>query len=128
VHEFLRRISDRLQKRVTTVTPQAMTLLVDYAWPGNVRELEHAVERAVILARTSALSAKDLPPEIRDASPDGSRFPGLDLQATERVLVREALRRCDGSRKRAAAALGVSTVTLWRMMKRHNLTDARAGA
>jgi transcriptional regulator with PAS, ATPase and Fis domain len=50
----------------------------------------------------------------------------LDLHATERVLVREALRRFGGSRKRAAKALGVSTVTLWRMIKRHGLDEGRA--
>ncbi len=121
VHEFLRRSAARLKKNVKTVTPQAMTALVNHRWPGNVRELEHAIERAVILATTSALSLRDLPPEVREAPQAGDRRSDLALEAREIELVKEALNRFNGNRKRAAAALGISTVTLWRMMKRHNL-------
>ena len=125
VHEFLRRSNERLKKNVKTITPQAMTALVHYGWPGNVRELEHAVERAVILARTTALKPEDLPHEIAsEAAPLTAARSDLDLHATERALVGEALRRFAGNRKRAAMALGVSTVTLWRMLKRHGL-DAK---
>jgi DNA-binding NtrC family response regulator len=128
VHEFLRRSCERLKKNVKTIMPQAMTALVNYGWPGNVRELEHAIERAVILARTTALKVEDLPREIMsDAGPLVAATSGLDLHATERVLVREALRRFDGNRRRAAKALGVSTVTLWRMLRRHGLEDEKPG-
>ena len=100
-----------------------MTALVDYQWPGNVRELKHAIERAVILARTSALRAKDLPPEVRDNSASEDRRSELNLKSRELVMLREALRRFGGNRRRAAAALGISTVTLWRMMKRHGVAE-----
>jgi DNA-binding NtrC family response regulator len=124
-HEFLRRSSERLKKSVKTVTPRAMTALLNHGWPGNVRELEHAIERAVILARGTALRLEDLPPEITSQdSPGVGATSDLDLAATERALVREALRRFGGSRKRAAQALGISTVTLWRMLKRHDMRDA----
>jgi DNA-binding NtrC family response regulator len=126
-HEFLRRSSERLKKGVKTITPKAMSALMRYPWPGNVRELEHAIERAVILARTTAIKAEDLPSEITTADlPLLGARSDLDLHATERSLVAEALRRFGGNRKRAAKALGVSTVTLWRMVKRHGL-EAKAG-
>ena len=28
-----------------------MQLLLEHPWPGNVRELDHAIERAVLMAR-----------------------------------------------------------------------------
>jgi DNA-binding NtrC family response regulator len=129
VHEFLRRSGARLKKDVKTITPRAMTALVNYGWPGNVRELEHAVERAVILARTSALRLEDLPDEVVSGSGHDrmARGSDLDVHAHERVLVEEALRRFKGNRKRAARALGVSTVTLWRMLKRYGLQGADGG-
>ena len=37
-------------------SPDAMTALMTYRWPGNVRELEHAIERAVIVARPARAS------------------------------------------------------------------------
>ena len=48
-HHFLRRYTDRLGKKVKTVSPEAIELLCGYRWPGNVRELENAIERAVVL-------------------------------------------------------------------------------
>ena len=38
--------------------------LMNYHWPGNVRELEHAIERAVIVARGTSVETRDLPPEV----------------------------------------------------------------
>ena len=51
VHDFLGRAAARVKKDVKTVSADAMTALMNYSWPGNVRELEHAIERAVIVAR-----------------------------------------------------------------------------
>ena len=51
VHDFLGRAAARVKKDVRTVSADAMTALMNYSWPGNVRELEHAIERAVIVAR-----------------------------------------------------------------------------
>jgi two-component system response regulator HydG len=123
-HEFLRQAAGRLKKDVQSISSEAMTALVAYAWPGNVRELEHAIERAVILARSRVIGVRDLPPEARE-QPDPEAFPGpLALKGNEPALIREALRRFHGNRKRAAAALNVSPVTLWRKMKRLGISDA----
>ena len=51
VHDFVGRAAMRVKKDVKTVSAEAMTALMNYSWPGNVRELEHAIERAVIVAR-----------------------------------------------------------------------------
>ena len=116
VHEFLRRTALRMKKDVKGVSAGAMTALVGYDWPGNVRELENAIERAVILANGSTVKTRDLPPEI--ASPSVMLTPDtLDLEAHERALILKALDRFKGNRQRAAKALNISTVTLWRRMK-----------
>jgi DNA-binding NtrC family response regulator len=125
-HEFLRQAAGRLKKDVQSISSEAMTALVGYAWPGNVRELEHAIERAVILARGRVVGARDLPPEVRERpAPETSRGQ-LDLKRNEPALIREALQRFGGNRKRAAAALNISSVTLWRKMKRLGISDADA--
>ncbi len=41
-------------RNIKYVTQSAMDLMMQYSWPGNIRELENAVERAVVLADTSA--------------------------------------------------------------------------
>ena len=116
--EFLRRAASRFKKDVRAIAPDAMSRLLDYDWPGNVRELEHAIERAVIVASGRKLSPADLPPEIGPRARARARSDSLDLERREREAIERALERFDGNRKRAAEALGISTVTLWRKLKR----------
>lgn len=121
VHSFLVRAAARMKKDVRTVSADAMTALMNHGWPGNVRELEHAVERAVILANTASVRLRDLPPEVTDASRARAGDDTLDLQAQERSSIERALQRFAGNRRQAAAALKISTVTLWRRMKDYGL-------
>src|SRR5262249_32731984 len=60
-----RRFAAKNGKSVRGFSPEALAALEDYAWPGNVRELEHAVERAVVLARGDVLDVGDLPDTVR---------------------------------------------------------------
>jgi len=122
VHEFVRRSSVRVKKDVQTVSPDAMTALIDYEWRGNVRELEHAIERAVILAHGTRVTLRDLPPEVARRKPRGTTGDPLNLQSQERELIRRALERYRGNRRKAAEALNISTVTLWRKIKEYELS------
>jgi len=49
-----------LDKEVIRLTPEVLSMLQAYDWPGNVRELEHAVKRAVIVCRGSAIHREDI--------------------------------------------------------------------
>jgi DNA-binding NtrC family response regulator len=116
--EFLRRAATRFKKDVRAIAPEAMSRLLDYDWPGNVRELEHAVERAVIVAHGRTVAVQDLPPETTARARTKARSDSLDLERREREAIEHALERFGGNRKQAADALGISTVTLWRKLKR----------
>ena len=122
VHNFLVRAASRMKKEVSSVSAEAMTALMNYRWPGNVRELEHAVERAVILANHPNIRVRDLPPEVTQKSRGRAGDDTLDLQEQERVMIERALERFGGNRRRAAEALKISTVTLWRKMKQFGIS------
>jgi DNA-binding NtrC family response regulator len=123
VHGFLVRAASRMKKDVRAVSAEAMSALMRYRWPGNVRELEHAVERAVILANAASIRLRDLPPEVTQRSVRRASADTLDLQEQERSSIERALERFKGNRRRAAEALNISTVTLWRKMKRFGLSS-----
>jgi transcriptional regulator with PAS, ATPase and Fis domain len=123
VHSFLVRTAARLKKDVRAVSADAMSALMAYPWPGNVRELEHAVERAVILANAASIRLRDLPPAVTEKARPRSGDDTLDLRALERISIERALERFGGNRRRAAEALNVSTVTLWRKMKQYGLSS-----
>jgi transcriptional regulator with PAS, ATPase and Fis domain len=123
VQSFLVRAASRMKKDVTSVSPDAMTALMDYRWPGNVRELQHAIERAVIMAHGPSIRVRELPPEVTQKTRHRGTADTLNLQEQERVMIERALERFGGNRRRAAEALKISTVTLWRKMKHYGLSS-----
>ena len=127
--EFLQRAAVRFNKDLQGIAPDAMRVLLDYDWPGNVRELEHAVERAAILAAGPRITALELPPELRLQDGGAPVDSGFDLEEHERVLIEKALEQFGGNRRRAAEALNISTVTLWRRIKQYGVRvpPARGG-
>ena len=136
-HHFLRRYTDRLAKRVKTLTPEAVELLCGYRWPGNVRELENAIERAVVLCRGDSISPVDLPPAVtgrtaplvREAPAAGDEQQWLALSyaaAKEQALRRfeksyvEALMRaCDNNISAAARKAGMDRSNFKRVLRKY---------
>jgi DNA-binding NtrC family response regulator len=121
VYDFIRRSSARMKKDVTSVSADAMAALMAYRWPGNVRELEHAIDRAIILAESARIQLRQLPPEVTRKPRADAAGDALDLQEQEQVTIERALKRFRGNRRQAADALKISTVTLWRKMKRYGI-------
>ncbi len=141
---FLRTYAEENGKRMTSISPAAFELLMDYRWPGNVRELENAIERAVVLSSGEVLEVDLLPPAVRSGggggvhganggpagagasglpgAPNGSGLPAgsfWDAVSTyERQLVIAALQNAGGVQKRAAELLQIKPTTLHEMMKR----------
>ena len=103
--------------RDVKISPAMMRALLDYDWPGNVRELENVVERSIILSETNMLKRDFLPVALTGcnaASTIQVSFPedGLDLeeylQDIEKQILRQALERSNGVRKKAAQLLHLS--------------------
>jgi len=124
VHDFVRRAATRTKKRVVTVSAEAMTALMNYHWPGNVRELEHAIERAVIVARGPSIRVRELPPEVSKKAPEAPSAASFDLRTQERTLIERALAQFHGNRRETAEALKISAVTLWRKMKEYGISPS----
>ena len=74
VRHFLARFAAEESKRVTGISPEALTLLCAYRWPGNVRQLENAVFRAVVLADGSEIGVAEFP-QIAQATQGASALP-----------------------------------------------------
>lgn len=109
-----------------------------YPWPGNVRELENVVERAVIYCREGVLKREHLPPHVVAGKFGPTNDPSVTIAApasadsflleeqvamTERQVIEEALFRNNQSRTNTARELGISRVTLYNKMKKHELQN-----
>jgi transcriptional regulator with GAF, ATPase, and Fis domain len=127
---FSEKICRREGFRPKTVSPSAMERLVAYHWPGNVRQLEHVIERAVSFAAyRDRLYLGDIQlPDVKlaphTAIPEiegplaGLNFENI-IGQVERLLIQEALRKCDGNKAKAARALGLKRTTMLYKSKVH---------
>ncbi|MEI7901965.1 MAG: sigma-54 dependent transcriptional regulator [bacterium] len=123
---FLKEYGAKNNKRIEGLTSDAVNLLTAYAWPGNVRELRNTIEKMVVLARTERLSARDVPPNIREAVKGHAgvslRSPMLmtgSLADTERRKIMAVLEKNGDNRTRAADELGISRRTLHRKLREY---------
>ena len=132
---FLKKYAKQYNRPVSGLSPALLAEMKQYRWPGNVRELQHAVERAVILARPDVAR-----PDV--ARPDGSSGillePGnfvfrkdgsvaspvnetLQLEDMERQLIQQAMQKHRGSITDVARELGVSRQALYRRLEKFGL-------
>jgi DNA-binding NtrC family response regulator len=126
VNGLIRRHSSRAGKRIDGIDADAMRLLVSAPWPGNVRELENAVERAVVLATRTVITAADVTLVATPGTPS-SALPGLSLKQNldwaERETVKQALTAARGVKKEAAEAMGISQRAMSYYLAKHRLGD-----
>ena len=96
--------------------------MLRYPWPGNVRELQHAVERAVIMARGDKLQPEDF--FFRQPGADelgGADLPTMNLDDMEKQLIMKALQKYHGNITEAAAELGLTRASLYRRLEKYQL-------
>jgi two-component system, NtrC family, response regulator AtoC len=134
------------------VSSPAMKALIEYDWPGNVRELENCVERAVALGNGKIIDLGDLPPAIasratgpvppalppttskssmldpdlakpiRTADIPRSPQTPTDLEDIERATIQRVFEQVKGDKALAGRMLGISRATLYRKLKRYNIS------
>ncbi|MEI8032655.1 MAG: sigma 54-interacting transcriptional regulator [Chlorobiaceae bacterium] len=108
---FVEKYNTLNQKGVRRISTTSIDMLMRYHWPGNVRELENCIERAVILSEDNVIHGYHLPPSLQTAESSGTPYTGSlqqKLDAIEKEMIMEALKRTKGNMSRAASQLGLS--------------------
>lgn len=139
-HYFLFRFNRQLGTTVSSITPEALTMLEKYDWPGNVRELQSVIREALICSAGTALLPEFLPAELQCPEPFDETINGVEgvdddwqslidlveqsiaqrdrdiyrraLAIFDRLLITRAMQKAGGQQIRAAEMLGLSRVTL----------------
>jgi DNA-binding NtrC family response regulator len=126
------RFNTKFRKDLFDVSKDALAALRAFNWPGNIRQLENAVQQAVLVSTGPVLLTEHLPPPIREYAPativngnghhkSSDEALEASIDAVERNFILKALEKYGNSRARAAEALGISRVTLYKKMKKHKL-------
>ncbi len=106
--------------RLKGFSPAAMRALESHEWPGNVRELLNRIRRAMVMAEGRLITSADL--GLQDAH-SAARPLELDeaRASAERLAIQQSLQRADNNVSRAARELGVSRMTLYRLLEKHQI-------
>jgi len=116
---FLNLFNRIYEKEIHGFTDEVRNIFLKHSWPGNVRELKNCVERAVIFCEGTVVCTSDLSSQYRDISVEmyGNDFQTL-YSSLSREMISEALKKCDGSKQKAADLLKVHRKTLYNKMKK----------
>jgi len=123
VSHLLERINLVNRRRIHSVSPAAMEAIETYHWPGNVRQLINALEYAAITSRGDIIALADLPEYLlKKGNPEFVRaLPVKQHLGRERIIA--ALSKFNGNRSLASRHLGISRVTLWKIIKELKIED-----
>lgn len=98
----------------------AMNAMLSHSWPGNVRELVNRVQRATVMAEGRFIQPEDLG---FDRDMQQQQLMSLEdaRAAAESMMIQRALSQSRNQISRAASLLGVSRVTLYRLIEKYNI-------
>jgi transcriptional regulator with PAS, ATPase and Fis domain len=131
-NHFLRQAAAHQGRAITGFTPEALQMLCRYDWPGNVRELMSVIRRAVVIGNETQVVEADLvgfasavhTRGVTPTAPAPAPRPAPCSEAEREVLLR-VLSETGENITLTAQQLGVSRVTLYRMLHRHSITLSR---
>jgi len=104
---------------------RAIVAMSLHLWPGNVRELINRVRRAMVMAEGRLISPADLGLEEREESRGWDALEEARARA-ERSAISVTLQHAGKNVTEAARQLGVSRMTLYRLMAKHGIDHARS--
>ena len=117
INRFINRYSERYNKPIRTLTPEAEEKLVNYPWPGNIRELEHTIEKAVIIADKETITPDCF--QLNQKAPVKEMSSGVStLEEMEKQMIVKAISHCEGNLSAVASQLGITRQTLYNKMKK----------
>jgi two-component system NtrC family response regulator len=128
VNYFIEKYALQNEKKIKSISKEAMSCLMKYDFPGNVRELENIIQRAVVLTRSNVISLVDLPNKITE--PEYLEFEfnvdklelgdmNLKVEQMEKALIDKALKKTGGNQVKAAELLNISERTLRYKLSRY---------
>lgn len=136
VHHFLEIYNAKTNKKIKGVSPEAMSLLMEYDWPGNVRELENIVERLIIMSDNKIIEADQLPLHIQGkrvcfniTTPQTNeelkkmkkQIRTAAVENIEKAFLINALERNDWNISKTAREVGMKRQNFQSLMRKYNI-------
>jgi transcriptional regulator with PAS, ATPase and Fis domain len=129
ISHILKRLCATRDTKVEKFSNDAMEVLLNYDYPGNVRELENIIEHALIVCQDKIIERNHLPLSLQDGIsallPEEEKRPfDREIEFSEKTLILDTLRKYNWNKGKTASALEINRTTLWRKMKKYNISDS----
>ena len=117
---FINKFSTVMNKKIKSVSNEAMDFLMNYDWPGNVRELENAIERAMVVGKSNSIIVDDLPFHVSKTNfeLDGNE---KSLSSIEKKYIQKILHENNWNISKTAQLLEIDRVTLYNKINKYEL-------
>jgi transcriptional regulator with PAS, ATPase and Fis domain len=123
---FVQKISKEMGTKIVSISPQVLQIFQDYSWPGNVRELSNLIERILYTIESDMIQVHHLPLPLQNFGGDLGNFNSTLLRSIKENMERDTLlhylRLTKNNKKKAAELLGIHRTSLYKKMKRLNIT------
>lgn len=122
---FIYKMTSKLNKKITGISPTVLDELRQYDWPGNIRELENVIERSILMSAGPIINEVYLVHANKKASSLPDQSAAKSLAQIEREHIVAILKKCNGRIRGdngAAALLAIQPTTLHSKMKKLGIT------
>ena len=119
---FLKMFAQKTDKHIDGMSKDFSNHLQNHQWKGNIRELKNVIERAVILAEGSQLTADSLPVELQiNDTHQQSGMSAFELSSVEKLHIQRVLNHTKGNKTEAARLLNIGLTTLYRKIEEYKI-------
>jgi two-component system NtrC family response regulator len=119
---FLHLYASKTNGKVSGMNKEFISRLTEHEWKGNIRELKNVIERAVILANDSELTAGNLPLDFQSLQHRGRTLSAFELSSIEKLHIQRVLNHTKGNKMAAAKLLNIGLTTLYRKIEEYQLS------
>jgi len=121
------KIGSRFGKNKIKIDNQALKSLCNYNWPGNIRELENVLESTILLSKENIIKIDDIPENIKCFKTHNLNIEQIEkkdnfLIDVEKEVILKVLKEAKGNFSKASKVLGIDRSTLYRKIKKYQLS------
>lgn len=118
---FLEIYSAKYSKGPFKLDPGFIKKLKNHNFPGNIRELQYVVERTVIMAESTLLSAHDLSFSALESNVENNQLEDTRLETVEKNTILKVIDKNRGNISKSAKELGITRAALYRRLEKYDL-------
>lgn len=123
VNYFLKFFAIKTNKKIESISQEALQLLKNHNWKGNIRELKNVIERSSILASSNIIDTDSLPIDIQNNTllSTSKQLSAFDLASAEKLHILKVLNYTKGNKTETAKLLNIALTTLYRKLADYSI-------